>query len=255
MEALKLLISEAATFGHGEEEDKVIMINDVSRAFFEAPMKMDMCVEIPEEAREEGEGDMVGLLKMSLYGTRDAAANFQQEVRKVMVKFGFTVGKYNVSTYFHKTKNLKTLVHGDDFVTTGSREGTRWFKEALGKRFDIKTSVVGRGVGEDKEARILNRVIRVKPGGWEYEADQRHGELIIKSLGMEDCKPVVSPGEDAKEWEADNEAVKLEGRRQESIGAWQPGPTTWQWTDRTYSMRSKNYAEECQVRPWGTGEP
>ena len=61
LEALKLLISEAATFGYGEEENKVIMINDVSRAFFEAPMKREMCVEIPGEDREGGEGDMVGV--------------------------------------------------------------------------------------------------------------------------------------------------------------------------------------------------
>ena len=118
---------------------------------------------------------MVGLLKMSLYGTRDAAANFQQGVNKVMVELGSTVGKYNVSTYFHESRNLKTIVHGDGFVTTGRREGARWFKEVLTKSFDIKTSVVGRGKGEDKEARILNRVIRVKPGGWEYRAGQRHG--------------------------------------------------------------------------------
>ena len=77
-EAFKLLIGEAATFGYGEEENKVIMINDVSRAFFEAPMKREMCVEIPEEDREEGEGDMVGLLNMSLYGTRDTAVIFSK---------------------------------------------------------------------------------------------------------------------------------------------------------------------------------
>ena len=153
---------------------------------------------------------MVGLLNMSLYGTRDAAANFQQEVRKVMSKIGFQVGKYNVSTYFHKGRNLKTLVHGDDFVTTGRRVDVKWFKELLSKRFDIKTAVVGRQEGEDKEARILNRLIRVTDDGWEYEADQRHAELIIKTLGMEESKPVVSPGEDAKAWEEEEDEQVLE---------------------------------------------
>ena len=176
-------------------------------------MKRDMCVEFPEEDKEEGEGDMVGLLKMSLYGTRDAAVNFQQEVRKVMMKLGFTVGKYNVSTYHNKSRDLKTLVHGDDFVTIGGREDAKWFEEALSKSFAIKTSVVGRGKGEDKEARILNWVIRVMPNGWEYEADQRHGELIIKTLGMDNCKSVIIPGEDAKEWEAEQDSVKLEGEK------------------------------------------
>ena len=85
------------------------------------------------------------------------------------------------------------MIHGDDFVTTGKRADVKWFKELLSKRFDIKTAVVGRQEGEDKEARILNRLIRVTDDGWEYEADQRHAELIIKTLGMEQSKPVVSP--------------------------------------------------------------
>ena len=39
-------------------------------------------MELPEKAREEGEEEMVGLLKKNLYGTRDAAAHFQTEVRQ-----------------------------------------------------------------------------------------------------------------------------------------------------------------------------
>ena len=65
---------------------KVIMVNDVARAFFEAPMKRTVCVELPEEALTEEERStgkrVVGVLQMSLYGTRDAAANFQAEVGK-----------------------------------------------------------------------------------------------------------------------------------------------------------------------------
>ena len=37
LEALKILLSTAATMEDYGEEDKVIMVNDVSRAFFEAP--------------------------------------------------------------------------------------------------------------------------------------------------------------------------------------------------------------------------
>ena len=80
------------------------MINDVARAFFEAPMKRMLCVELPTEALEgeETTEEYVGLLKMSLYGTRDAAANFQSEIKKLMVKAGFKVGLYNptLSSYW-----------------------------------------------------------------------------------------------------------------------------------------------------------
>ena len=38
---------------------------------------------------------------------------------------------------------------------------------------------------EVREAIILNRIIRVTEGGWEYEADQRHADLIVKETGAE----------------------------------------------------------------------
>ena len=66
-----------------------------------------MCVELPEETRVEGEGDMVGYLIKSLYGTRNAAAIFQEEVRRFMEGVGFTRGKYNVCTYRHKGRHIK----------------------------------------------------------------------------------------------------------------------------------------------------
>ena len=101
--ALRLIISDAAT--RDQEEDKVIMVNDVARAFFEAPARRTICVELLEE--EAHEGDDVALLLQSLYGTRDASANFQEEVRKVLTKAGFKRGKYNPSTYCHEKVGIK----------------------------------------------------------------------------------------------------------------------------------------------------
>jgi hypothetical protein len=54
LEALRLLISDAATVEEGLEQ-KVVMINDVARAFFEAPMKRTVCVELPWEALTDEE--------------------------------------------------------------------------------------------------------------------------------------------------------------------------------------------------------
>ena len=56
---------------------KALMVNDVARAFFEAPATRNICVKIPKEDQEEANRrhDKVGHLRMSLYGTRDAAMN------------------------------------------------------------------------------------------------------------------------------------------------------------------------------------
>ena len=59
------------------------MVADVSRAFLEALIQRAVCEEPPPEPWRNGE-DKVGLLVKSLYGTRDAAAKFQKEVKKVI---------------------------------------------------------------------------------------------------------------------------------------------------------------------------
>ena len=83
--------------GREELGTKVIMVNDVARAFFEAPAIRDVCIEIPKADLTEADirHDKVGHLKMSLSGTRDAAMNWQEEVANDMVKIGFVRGKYN----------------------------------------------------------------------------------------------------------------------------------------------------------------
>ena len=151
---------------------------------------------------------MVGILKMSLYGTRDAAANFQREVWRLMVKLGFTQSKYNSSLYHRPAGygggatgatttsrekwerkqrsqgSLSVLIHGDDFVAVGYRQDIYEFKQALAGRFTVKDKVLGTdtGRGEVRETRVLNRILRIRPEGWEYEADQRHAEEILQSV-------------------------------------------------------------------------
>ena len=53
---------EAATLDAGE--DKVIEVDDVSRAFFEADMQRDVCIELPAEDLDEADlnEDLVGYL-------------------------------------------------------------------------------------------------------------------------------------------------------------------------------------------------
>ena len=118
LEALRFLVHEAATVRSSEPlGSKVIMINDVARAFFEALSVRNVCVEIPAGDKEEADArhDKVGHLQMSLYGTRDAAMNWQEEVARVMLKHGFERGRYNPCLYYHREKEFRTFLHGDDF--------------------------------------------------------------------------------------------------------------------------------------------
>ena len=66
----------------------MVLISDVSRAFFEAPAMRQVCVELPSEdlSAADKQVDNVGHLQTSLYGTRDAAMNWQEEVAKEIAK-------------------------------------------------------------------------------------------------------------------------------------------------------------------------
>ena len=67
LEALRCLIHEAAIIRKRDGmHDKVVMINDVARAFFEAPAVRQVCVELPDEDRADDEADMLGRLRASL---------------------------------------------------------------------------------------------------------------------------------------------------------------------------------------------
>ena len=65
---------------------------------------------------------------------------------------------------------------------------------------------------ERKESRILNRIVRWTPSGWEYEADQRHAELIIQMMGVERGKAVTTPGEEEPSWKVEENERPLEAK-------------------------------------------
>ena len=62
-----------------------------------------------------------------------------------MQRLGFERARYNPCLYYHRQRNLRTFLHGDDFATVGTRDGVQWFKTAFEKRFEIKTQCVGPG--------------------------------------------------------------------------------------------------------------
>ncbi|MDA8583906.1 hypothetical protein N9L68_06715 [bacterium] len=95
---MRFLVHEAATVRPNEPlGSNVIIINDVARAFFEALVVRNVCVEIIAEDKEEADArhDKVGHLQISSYGTMDAAMNWQDEVAHLTLQHGFTRGRYN----------------------------------------------------------------------------------------------------------------------------------------------------------------
>lgn len=69
LEALRFLVNEAGTVRSSEEiGTKVIMVNDVASALFEAPAMRNVCKEIPKEdlAESDKRKDKAGHFEMSV---------------------------------------------------------------------------------------------------------------------------------------------------------------------------------------------
>ena len=87
------------------------------------------------------------------------------------------------------------MVHGDDFTFSGTGEALDWAQEQMERAFLCKVEGrLGDGPNNLREAKILNRVVTWKPWGIQYEADPRHGEILVRELGVQDKEKVVSPG-------------------------------------------------------------
>ena len=210
LEALRAIISWAATQDADEGERREIMVNDVSRAYFYAKATRDIYIRLPSEDPDAQEG-MLGKLNLCLYGTRDAAKGWQETLSAHLTKNGFVQGRGFPSLFHHPERDIRTLVHGDDYFSSGKHEDLQWLKNVLEKEYEIKTQVVGMREGSQLEGKILNRIVRCTPEGWEYEADPRHSELIMEQLGTDKGKSVITPGIDDDKDEDKEDEEKLAG--------------------------------------------
>ena len=168
------------------------MINDVRRAYFYAKINRDVYIELPKEDPKFGTG-LLGKLRLCLYGTRDAAKGWQETLSAHLVSIGFTRGKGHPCVFFHPERDIKTLVHGDDYVSSGTPESMDWLEKELTKAYEIKTQKVGKCDGYKGEGKVLNRILRVTEDGWEMEADPRHAELVVEQLGLSEDRGIGTP--------------------------------------------------------------
>ena len=84
------------------------------------------CRRLPE-AKESGEGDVVGLLQKAMYGLRDAPQVWQEEVRRILGGLGFKESITAPCVYFNEKSGLRLVTHVDDFLCIGPGEELRSF--------------------------------------------------------------------------------------------------------------------------------
>ena len=149
---------------------------------------------MPED-RNEGEEELCGKLNYSMYGTRDAAQNWENEYAMSLVNIGFNKGKASPCLFYHAERKIRTFIHGDEYVSAGDRKGLLWLSTQLEAKYEIKTTMVSQEEKDQKTVRVLNRLVTLRANGdIEYEADPRHAERLIEELTKKDnLKAVVTP--------------------------------------------------------------
>ena len=170
--------------------NRCLVFLDIKKAHFWADARRRILVELPMETGVDTE-KYVGLLKKSLYGTRDAPANWEATILRVMTLLGFVQGRSNSCLYFHPGRQIQVEVHGDDFTGLGSKDHLEWFATELGKHWTIEV----RGylgppgmAGTQQTIDILNRLVTWSAKGIELEADPRHAEIIMNEMGCAGAK-------------------------------------------------------------------
>ena len=148
------------------------MIIDIKRAYFYAPAQQAIYVKLPQEDPKSQDPTLCGRLRQSLYGTRDAGANWHIAYTKFLQSIGYTQGTANPCHFISKDRQVKGVVHGDDFMFSGTHADLIKLRRSFEKEYDCKVEIIGNEPNMQKSARFLNRVVTFTPTGIEPEVDQ-----------------------------------------------------------------------------------
>ena len=97
--------------------------------------------------------------------------------------------------FYHPDRDIRVVVHGDDMTCLGDEDNLKWLSSELSKKYELKMrGILGPDSHDTKSIRILNRIVTWSETGITYEPDQRHVEIMIRALGLERAKSVVTPG-------------------------------------------------------------
>ena len=131
LEALRILLSQVATRAPNRSRDpnkKRLLIMDVSRAFFYAPVEKLTYVELPDEEGLD-KSKYCGRWNFSQYGTREAPGNRQGTYTKHLIDIGFVKGRASTCVFWHPQRDIEVLVHGDDYVAEVDKNDLLWFEK------------------------------------------------------------------------------------------------------------------------------
>ena len=121
---LKSIISIAA---HLKDTFSIMHLVE-SRAYFRAKAQRPVPVRLPTKHRVGADVGKIGVLKKSMYDTRDAASNWECDWQEHVKSRGFRLGLSSKNLFYLKKHQIPGMAHDDDFVLTGPTERLAEFK-------------------------------------------------------------------------------------------------------------------------------
>ena len=182
LEAQKAVISIAAS--HSPECS--LMHVDVSRAYVHAKAQRLVLVKLPAEDSSGKDTGKIGLLKKSMYSTRDAASHWERDCQGHLEKWGYELARSSIKLLHNKRFATRRLLCGDGIE--GELVGAQ---EAAGERVPNQ-SQHHRG-SLRKEHRGAESEKRWEETGILFQHDPRHVDVLVGSLGLVTGNTVQTP--------------------------------------------------------------
>ena len=115
---------------------------------------------------------------------RPAAQAWEEHYSSLLVANGFQ----RLQTVLASTnveRDLRGVVHGDDFVLEGRDKDLDWVLEILSKVYELKNrGRLGFGPNDVRKIDILGRVVELTDQGIVWKGDSRHQQLLEEHFGM-----------------------------------------------------------------------
>ena len=125
-------------------------IFDISCARFMPKPDRELYIELPDEARAPGEGDVVGRLNRGMYGFQRCKQQSE----------GYVVGKANPALFFNNQRNLRGAGHGNDFYVLANMNVIGHTSKVLASKNNVcERHRLGFGKHCTRTAVTLSRII------------------------------------------------------------------------------------------------
>ena len=169
-----------------------IMVMDVKCAFLYGEIQRSVYIELPHVDPKYGDGSVVGKLRKSMYGTRDAPQIWGKVVQNTLENLGYAQSVYQPAVYYSREKDVMIIVHVDDFLCVGDGAVLENLHVDLNKSFEVKKTMLS--MEDERETSYLNRRLVVTERGVEIISDTKHSDLLLKEWSLQEfSKDVATP--------------------------------------------------------------